>query len=144
MTLRVGSLLFADDVVWLASTVCDLQLLLDRFPAECEAFGMRISTSKSEAMVLSQKKVECLLQVREDILPQVEMFKYLGVLFTSEGKTKQEVNRRIGASAVMWTLHQCAVLNRELNRKVKLSIYWSICIPTLTYGHKLWVLTERN
>ncbi|TWW77309.1 hypothetical protein D4764_12G0006990 [Takifugu flavidus] len=40
--------------------------------------GMRISTSKSEAMVLDRKKVECLLRVKEEILPQVEEFKYLG------------------------------------------------------------------
>ncbi|KAI3359396.1 hypothetical protein L3Q82_002900 [Scortum barcoo] len=30
-----------------------------RFAAECEAAGMRISTSKSEAMVLDRKRVVC-------------------------------------------------------------------------------------
>ena len=43
--LRIGSLLFADDVVLLASSGRDLQLSLERFAAECEAAGMRISTS---------------------------------------------------------------------------------------------------
>ncbi|TWW74022.1 hypothetical protein D4764_14G0000230 [Takifugu flavidus] len=62
--LRITSLLFADDVVLLASSARDLQLSLDRFAAACEAAGMRISTSKSEAMVLNRKKVECLLRVR--------------------------------------------------------------------------------
>uniref|UniRef100_A0A8C9SN16 Ig-like domain-containing protein n=1 Tax=Scleropages formosus TaxID=113540 RepID=A0A8C9SN16_SCLFO len=33
---------------------------------------MRISTSKSEAMVLSRKKVDCSLRVRGELLPQVE------------------------------------------------------------------------
>jgi len=33
---------------------------------------------------------------------------------------------------------------RELRRMAKLSIYWSIYVPTLTYGHKLWVVTERT
>ncbi|TWW81820.1 R2 Retrovirus-related Pol polyprotein from type I retrotransposable element [Takifugu flavidus] len=46
--LRIGSLLFADDVVLLASSVRDLQLSLDRFAAAFEAAGMKISTSKSE------------------------------------------------------------------------------------------------
>ncbi|TWW73332.1 hypothetical protein D4764_15G0007260 [Takifugu flavidus] len=45
---------------------------------------MRITTSKSESMVLAQKKVECLLRVGEEVLPQVEEFKYLWILFTSE------------------------------------------------------------
>ncbi|KAI3371766.1 hypothetical protein L3Q82_024318 [Scortum barcoo] len=83
---RISSLLFADDVVLMASSGQDLQHVLERFAAECEAAGMRISTSKSEAMVLDRKRVACPLQVGGEVLPQVEEFKYLGVLFTSEGK----------------------------------------------------------
>ncbi|TWW59969.1 hypothetical protein D4764_05G0000590 [Takifugu flavidus] len=124
------SLLFADDVVLLASSARDLQLSLDRFAAACEAAGMRISTSKSEAMVLDRKKVECLLRVKEEILPQVE--EYLGVLFTSEGRMEREIDRR------------SVVVKRELSRKAKLSIYRSIFVPTLTYGHELWVMTKRQ
>ncbi|TWW81825.1 hypothetical protein D4764_01G0016400 [Takifugu flavidus] len=112
-SFRIGSLLFADDVVLLASSARDLQLSLDRFPAACEAAGMKISTSKSEAMVLNRKKVERLLWVKEEILPQVEEFKYLGVLFTSEGRMEREIDRRIGAaSAVMQTLHRSVVVKR--------------------------------
>ncbi|MDF4285589.1 reverse transcriptase domain-containing protein, partial [Vibrio parahaemolyticus] len=83
---RISSQLFEDDVVLLAQSNSDLQLSLGRFAAECEAAGMRISTSKSEAMVLSRKRVDCPLQVRGEVLPQVEEFKYLGILFTSEGR----------------------------------------------------------
>ncbi|TWW73329.1 hypothetical protein D4764_15G0007230 [Takifugu flavidus] len=106
---------------------------------------MRISISKSEAMVLNRKKVECLLRVKEEILPQVEGFKYLGVLFTDEGRMEQETDRRIGAvSAVMRTLHRSIVVKRELSQKAKLSIYRSIFVPTLTHGHELWVITEKT
>ncbi|TKS65493.1 LINE-1 reverse transcriptase -like protein [Collichthys lucidus] len=143
--LRIGSLLFADDLVLLASSERDLQLSLEQFAAECEAAGMRISTSKSEAMVLSRKRVECSLRVGDEILPQVEEFKYLGVLFTSEGRMEREIDRRIGAaSAVMRTLHRSVVVKKELSRKAKLSIYQLIYVPTLTYGHELWVVTERT
>ena len=38
----------------MASLAVDLQRSLDQFAAECKAPGMRISTSKSEAMVLSR------------------------------------------------------------------------------------------
>lgn len=66
--------------------------------AECEAVRMRINTPKSEAIFLNWEKVECLLWVREEIQPQVEEFKYLGLLFTSGGKMEQEVEKRIGAN----------------------------------------------
>ncbi|KAK0154371.1 putative uncharacterized transposon-derived protein F52C9.6 [Merluccius polli] len=83
--------------------------------------------------------------IGDEILPQVEEFKYLGVLFTSEGRMEREINRRIGAaSAVMRTLHGSVVVKRELSRKAKLSIYQSIFVPALTYGHELWVVTERT
>ncbi len=59
----VLSLLFADDVVLLAPSDQDLRNALRLFAAECEAAGMRISTSKSEATVIRRKKVACLLQV---------------------------------------------------------------------------------
>ncbi|KAK3518667.1 hypothetical protein QTP70_007160 [Hemibagrus guttatus] len=141
---RTSSLIFADDVALLASSGLDLQHALGCFAAECEAAGMRVSTSKSEAMVLNRKKVACTLQVGGEVLPQVEEFKYLGVFFTSEGRMDREIDRRIGAAAaVMRSMYRSVVVKKELSRKAKLSIYQSIYIPTLTYGHELWVMTER-
>jgi len=45
--LGIASLLFADDVVLLAFSDRALRHSLGRFAAECEAAGMRVSTSKS-------------------------------------------------------------------------------------------------
>ncbi|KAK0146556.1 hypothetical protein N1851_014128 [Merluccius polli] len=64
-----------NNVVLFASSDCDLR----RFAAKCDAVGMRVSTSKSKAMVLSWKKVDCRLWVGREQLAQVEGFKYLGV-----------------------------------------------------------------
>ncbi|KAK3542298.1 hypothetical protein QTP86_021960, partial [Hemibagrus guttatus] len=133
------------DVVLLAPSSLDLQHALGRFAAECEAAGMRVSTSKSEAMVLDRKKVACTLQVGGEVLPQVEEFKYLGVLFTSERRMDREIDRWIGAAAaVMRSMYRSVVVKKELSWKAKLSIYQSIYVPTLTYGHELWVITKRG
>ncbi|KAK3512527.1 hypothetical protein QTP70_015639 [Hemibagrus guttatus] len=141
---RISSLIFADDVVLLAPSSLDLQHALGCFAAECEAAGMRVSTSKSEAMVLNRKKVACTLQVGGEVLPQVEEFKYLGVLFKSEGRMDLEIDRWIGAAAaVMRSMYRSVVVKKELSQKAKLSIYQSIYVPTLTYGHELWVMTKR-
>ena len=74
----------------------------------------------------------------------MEEFKYLGVLFTSEGRMEREIDRRIGAAAaIMRTLHRSVVVKRELSEKAKLSIYRSVYVPTLTYGHEIWIMIER-
>ncbi|KAK3565055.1 hypothetical protein QTP86_032480, partial [Hemibagrus guttatus] len=140
----ISSLLFADDVVLLAPSSLDVQHVLGRFAAECEAAGMRVSTSKSEAMVLDRKKVACTLQVGEEFLPQVEEFKYLVVLFMSEGRMDREIDRWIGAAAaVMRSIYRPVVVKNELSRKAKLSIYQSIYVPTLTYGYELWIQVAK-
>lgn len=43
--------------------------------------------------------MECLIWIREELLPQLEEFKYLGSLFTSEGKKEQEIDRLIRADS---------------------------------------------
>ena len=55
---KMSSLLFADDLILLMSWSKGLQLSLERLAADCEAAGLRISTSKSETVVLSRKRVE--------------------------------------------------------------------------------------
>ncbi|KAI3377134.1 hypothetical protein L3Q82_000326 [Scortum barcoo] len=135
---RISSLLFADDDVLLASSSQDLQHVLERFAAECEAAGMRISTSKSEAMVLSGWVERSCLKWRSSSIS--------GVLFTSEGKMEREIDRRIGAaSAVMRSVCNGPSSGKEgAEPKGEALNYRSIYVPTLTYGHELWVMTERT
>ena len=35
-------------------------------------------------------------------------------------------------------------MKRELSQMAKLSVYRSIFVPTLTYGHEGWVMTDRT
>ncbi|TWW68273.1 hypothetical protein D4764_19G0000710 [Takifugu flavidus] len=44
----------------------------------------------------------------------------------------------------MRALNRYVVVKKELSRKAKLSIYRSIYVPVLTYGHQRWVMTERT
>ncbi len=96
----------------MASSVCGLQHSPDWLAA-----GMRIGTSKSEAVVLNKKAVDCPLRVGNESLAQVKVFGCLGILFTSEGTIKREICWRIGAAG--------AVL-----RKAKLSIYRFFLLPS--------------
>ena len=43
----------------------------------------------------------------------------------------------------MWELGRSVVRKAELSQKAKISVFNSIYIPTLTYGHETWVMTER-
>jgi len=107
-----GSPLCCCNVVLLASSDRGLRHSLGHFAAECEAAGMRVGTSKSEAMVLCLKPVDC--SVGTECLPEAKEFKYLGVLFTREGKMEREIDRRIGAAAaVKQALYRSVLVKRS-------------------------------
>lgn len=141
----VSHLLFADDLAILAPSQSDLRRALERFSLECEAASMRINVAKTETLVISRNPVQCTLHVSGVSLQQVEKFKYLGVLFSSDGSLDQEIDRRIGsAAAIMRQLGRGVIRKRELSNTAKLSVFRSIFVPTLTYGHENWVMTERT
>lgn len=95
---------------------------------------MKISASKYKAKVFNSKRVVCLL-------PQEEDFRYHRVLFTSEGKLEHEIESESVQPLQLWVghLYWTVMVKGELSHKVKLSIYWSVYAPTLTYGHEIWV-----
>ena len=56
----------------------------------------------------------------------------------------QEIYTRIGKANVALRELYCSVLTkRELSNTAKLSVFKSIFVPILTYGHESWVMTER-
>jgi len=66
---------------------------------------MKISTTETEVLHLSRNPDQCSLHVSGTSLKQVEKFRHLGVVFTSDGKQDVELDTRMGkASAVMQTL----------------------------------------
>jgi len=141
----VARLLFADDLVILASSEDDLQRALDRFAAECELAEMRVSTSKTEVMVLSRRPLSCTLHVSGVPLRQVKEFKYLGVLFTTDGMQDSELDRRINqASCILRELWTTVVGNSRLRLEAKVAVFKSLYRATLCYGHESWTMTERT
>ena len=60
---KIRRLLFADDLVLLASSESGLQCELNGFAASCDIAGMKMSTSKTEVLHLSRNLVQCFSQV---------------------------------------------------------------------------------
>ena len=91
---KISRLLFADDLVLLASSESGLQNVLNGFAAACDIAGMKTSTFKTEVLHLSRNSVQCSQQVGGVPLKQMEKFKYPGVAFTSDGSQDEELDVR--------------------------------------------------
>ncbi|VDP00690.1 unnamed protein product [Soboliphyme baturini] len=60
---------------------------------------MRMNASKTKCLVLSRYPAHCFLQIKGEAMEQVEKFKYLGTVFTRDGKLDEEIDRRIGVAS---------------------------------------------
>src|SRR5215475_6598883 len=86
----INHLLFADDLLLLADDESGLQRAPNSFNEQCQNAGMKISTEKTEVMVISRTPSQCTLHVSGVPLKQVERFKYLGFTFSSDRRQDRE------------------------------------------------------
>jgi len=75
-----------------------------------------------------------MLQVRGSTLQQVEMFNYLGVLFTSVGRRNKEIDtRKDKAAAVLRELYHSVVYKKvKLSNTAKRSVFKLVFVLILT------------
>ena len=67
-----------------------------------------------------------------------------GGIYLWQKEEPQEIDTRIGKANVVLRELYCSVLTkRELSNTAKLSVFKSIFVPILSYGHESWVMTER-
>ena len=120
--VRVATLLYADDLVLLAESQTDLQEMTDKLNDSCTRLGLKINVGKTEAIVFSKEKRPCTLSIRGTVIKQVDEFKYLGSMFTADGRCDRAIDHRCAvakkALGALWR-----VLKSSASLKAKLSIY---------------------
>ena len=117
-------LAYADDLVLLMDSVCELQKGIDCLNAACEEFGIKISVGKTKVMHVgkSQENVVCTLNGEE--LGQSPEFKYLGTIFSEDGKLVKEFEvRRKKGNAIASQLRSHVFNKKELSSDTKLAIH---------------------
>lgn len=82
----LNELLFAGDQAMINNDKVQLQEHTEQLNACCENFDMRISISKTEVMTVSRKPEDFNIKINGTQLKQTSEFKYLGSIFTENGK----------------------------------------------------------
>ena len=129
---RINRVVFADDLVLLAYSEKGLHHAVDRFSAACDQAGIKVNTEMAEVLCLSRNPRQCTLQVNDNTLQQVEKYKFLWVVFMSDGRRKQ-IDTRIGrANTVLRELNRCVVTNGRAFKHCKAVSFTLVFVPILT------------
>ena len=119
-----------------------LQEHIDQLNESCETYSMKISTSKTEVMTVSKRPDKLDININGTQLKQTNEFKYLGSMFTENGKLDREIETRCQkANAVSYQLAPL-LKHPSISTSTKAKLINAIFLPTLTYQCQTWSLTK--
>lgn len=135
---------FADDIVLIANTQEELNERLNKWDEILNKFGMTMNKEKTKVMTIG-KEENISIKIENTQLEQITEYKYLGTIFTQDGKMNREFDERITKTTQLYYQINKTIINKkEISKKTKLNIYKTIYRPTLTFGCESWTLTARE
>ena len=141
----INNLRYADDTVLIARNETELQKLVDRVVTESNNKGLSLNIKKTEVMTISKKHIlpKCTITVNETELRQVQQFKYLGVLVTSDGRCRSEIKSRIGQAKTSFLKMKSIICNNSLSIPIRMRVIQCYIEPILTYGCESWTMNTQ-
>ena len=138
----LNELLFADDQALFSPDKDTLQEHINELNRQCENYGMRINIKKTEAMTISRNGANTDFDIEGNALVRATEFKYLGSIFTNDGRIDREIEVRCQkANSISYQL--APLLKHEsIPMSTKAKLINSIFLPTLTYQCQTWPLTQ--
>lgn len=126
--IRISNLRYADDILLVAETKEDLQLIMDFVQEASTAMGLTVNEAKTATMSLN---TECKAEVSlyQQRVPSCDRFKYLGVIFNTYSNGSEDFD-----SGMDLGYAKAAQLQPILTRKVR--VLQSMVFAVLTNGRE--------
>jgi hypothetical protein len=138
----VRCLMYADDIALTAETAEDLQLMLDKLELFCDLWRLLVNIQKTEVVVFRPAKSlvsdDVVFLFRGRALNKVDSFKYLGIVFKSDGSMVLAIERVLTSARKAFFLYarRCSTFMLDAAWCVKL--YETFIFSILSYGAELW------
>ena len=141
--LELLSLSFADDFLGLSGTPESLQAIIDVAYEHSRKWRYLVNVRKSAALKFIgatglPEGEPVVFRLGDAVLPRVQQYKYLGVLFHEDTSWRHHVAlvKRNGQKAVFAWMK--ALANRSLSFACKARILHTFVLPSFTYGAEVW------
>ena len=134
--------MYADDLVLLAESEHDLQILLNALNAWCNTWDMSINVTKSQVVHFrrpSVPKTKAIFKCGDRVLDVVESYTYLGMLideFLDYERTAKSVAKS-ASRALGLLIAKCKIIG-GLPFNVFTKLYDNIVVPVISYSVCIW------
>ena len=139
-TRTLNEFLFADDKSLVHESKERLQEHTSSLNSTCEEYNMKIRINRTETMKVSRTPATLNININNTNLKQVKEFKYLGSIFTEDGRMNREIENKIQKAnnvsyqfAPLLKYSNIPMETKQQNHKLHLHINTHIPMPNLDH-----------
>ena len=141
----ISNLRYADDVVLIASSMDELQDLVNRVIDSSLQFGLALHSSKTKVMKIvknnqTAKDADHITVSNNEIIENVKEFVYLGTLITNNYYDTKEIRRRLCIARSAMVLLTNIWKDKSITITAKKRLLHTLVFSIASYGSECWVL----
>ena len=137
---KVKDLRFADDVALCTKRTEDMESNLNKLDKASKEVGLKIHKGKTKFM--TNYESNCNIKIDNELIEEVEEYKYLGQVVDPSQNMETEINARIRAAWSSFGKNKEIFTDKEIPLCLKRKLYNQCVLPTLTYGCETWAITK--
>lgn len=137
----INNIRFADDTVILASSMENLQNLMNLVVTHSANYGLQMNIVKTKLVVFSKMPRQACLLINGDQIQQVPATKYLGVVINRDNDPSVEVLSRIEQARKTFTQMRSFFVSRDISLGLRIRMLRCYVFPVLLYGAEAWTLS---
>jgi hypothetical protein len=139
----VQCLMYADDIVLVATCASDLQLMLDKLDEYCNRWRLCVNVKKTEVMIFQshackQPRTGFTFTFNGRPLSVVDSFKYLGIVFKWDGSLDMAMDRVVASARKAFFMFTRRCSSFMLGPSMCSNLYQTFIFSILSYGAELW------
>ncbi|GFS04911.1 endonuclease-reverse transcriptase [Elysia marginata] len=144
---NINNLRYADDTVLLAESENGLQNLVTIIEEKSEQYGLMMNTKKTKVMVISKTEPPKVnIKVKGECIEQIEQFKYLGQLITTDARSDNEIKSRIRITCTKsaFTKLSHILTSKRVGLLTRLRVMKCFVWSTFLYASETWTLNKNT
>lgn len=138
-SVKIGCLMYADDVLLMSQGARGLQYSLNNLYKYCRMWQLEINTRKTKIMIFNSRKNLHVFKIGDKFIQQTDRTCYLGFMLTPSGKFTATVKYLYDkACKAFFILKSKYKMFPCLSIKTQVKLFDTMIVPILLYGSEVW------
>jgi len=133
---------YADDIVLLATSKAELQVLVDRLDRVSRRYSLLINIDKTK--VMANDGIACRILIQNEQMARLNTFPHFGSLITEDGECTTEFRTRLNRGQAIGASLQKIWKSHSIPISTKIRLLKALLWPIATYGCESWTLRKNE